>query len=310
MARKQLQDRQSNERDLEEFLDALSLEGRSAHSVRAYRRDLEALLAALPGPLSEVRPADLRDCFRRQQQAGRSPSSINRAIAAARSLCRFLFEEGRLETNPAQALRSIRLGPPLAPKHLTVPEVERLLSLPSPDTPIGRRDRAILMLLYNTGLRVGELCGLGRDDMRLPAEGWGLLQVVGKGRRLRRLPVNRPAADALLAHLADRDDAEPALFLNRSGGRFSVRGIALLVNRYLRAAGVTDRSGPHVLRHTFATHALRARPNLRAVQELLGHAWVTTTQRYTHLEVEDLQDQVADLPANGLHGVGFAPASS
>ena len=95
-----------------------------------------------------------------------------------------------------------------------------------------------------------------------------------------------------------------ALFLNRSSTRFSMRGIALLVNRYFRAAGITDRSGPHVLRHTFATHALRARPNLRAVQELLGHAWVTTTQRYTHLEVEDLQAQVADLTANRGRGVG------
>jgi site-specific recombinase XerD len=247
-----------------------------------------------------VRPADLRDHFRRQLNASRSPSTINRAIAATRSFCRFLFEEGRLETNPAQALRSIRLGPPLAPKHLTVPEVQRLLSLPDTDTPIGRRDYAVLMLLYNTGLRVGELCALSRDDVMLPAEGWGGLQVVGKGRRLHRLPINRPAANALLAYLADRDDTESALFLNRSGNRFSVRGIALLVNRYLRAAGITDRSGPHVLRHSFATHALRARPNLRAVQELLGHAWVTTTQRYTHLEVEDLQAQVAELPANPL----------
>ena len=158
MARKRWHDRQSNEWELEELLGALALEGRSAHSVRAYRRDLEALLAALPGPLDQVRPSDLRECFRRQQQAGRSPSSINRAIAAVRSFYRFLFEEGRLETNPAQALRSIRLGPPLAPKHLTVEEVQRLLSLPSPDTSVGRRDRAIMMLLYNTGLRVGELC--------------------------------------------------------------------------------------------------------------------------------------------------------
>ena len=302
MARRQRQDRRSDAGELEEFLDALALEGRSVNSVRAYRKDLEALLAALPGPLDDVRPADLRDCFRRQQQAGRSPSSINRAIAAVRSLCRFLYEEGRLEMNPAQALRSIRLGPLLAPKHLTVAEMERLLSRPSPDTPTGRRDRAILMLLYNTGLRVGELCALSRQDLHLPEEGWGVLQVVGKGRRLRRLPINRPAADALLAFLADRDDAEPALFLNRSGDRFSVRGIALLVNRCFRAAGITDRSGPHVLRHTFATHALRARPNLRAVQELLGHAWVTTTQRYTHLEVEDLQAQVVDLPANRGRG--------
>jgi site-specific recombinase XerD len=301
MASKRLHGRLSNEWELEEFLGALTLEGRSAHSIGAYRRDLEALVAALPGPLGEVRPANLRDCFRRQQQAGRSPSSINRAIGATRSFCRFLYEEGRLEANPAQALRSIRLGPPLAPKHLTVPEVQRLLAQPDTDTPTGRRDHAVLMLLYNTGLRVGELCALSRDDVVLPVEGWGALQVVGKGRRLHRLPINRPAADALLAYLADRDDAEPALFLNRSQHRFSVRGIALLVNRYLRAAGITDRSGPHVLRHSFATHALRARPNLRAVQELLGHAWVTTTQRYTHLEVEDLQAQVADLPANLIH---------
>jgi integrase/recombinase XerC len=300
MARKRRSGWRSDERELlEGFLGALALEGRSPHSIGAYRRDLEALLAALPGPLEEVRPADLRDHFRQQLGAGRSPSTINRAIAATRSFCRFLYEEGRLEANPAQALRSIRLDPPLAPKHLTVPEVQRLLSLPNAETPTGRRDYAILMLLYNTGLRVGELCALSRGDVMLPAEGWGALQVVGKGRRLHRLPINRPAADALLTYLADREDAEPALFLNRSGYRFSVRGIALLVNRYLRAAGITDRSGPHLLRHTFATHALRARPNLRAVQELLGHAWVTTTQRYTHLEVEDLQAQVAELPANG-----------
>jgi integrase/recombinase XerC len=310
MARKQQHDRRSDKQELEEFLGALALEGRSPHSIGAYRRDLEALLAALPGPLDRVRPADLREHFRRQlataslpqarQQAGRSPSSINRAIGATRSFCRFLFEEGRLNTNPAQALRSIRLGPPLAPKHLTVAEVQRLLSLPDIATHTGRRDRAVLMLLYNTGLRVGELCALSRDDVVLPTEGWGALQVVGKGRRLHRLPINRPAADALLAYLADRNDAEPALFPNRSQRRFSVRGIALLVNRYLRAAGITDRSGPHLLRHTFATHALRARPNIRAVQELLGHAWVTTTQRYTHLEVEDLQEQLIELPGNGL----------
>ncbi|MBN1460049.1 MAG: tyrosine-type recombinase/integrase [Armatimonadetes bacterium] len=298
MARKRQQHGQLGREALEEFLDALALEGRSPHSIGAYRRDLERVLGEVAEPLEEVQPRDLRDIFRRQQQAGRSPSSINRAIGATRSFFRFLFEEGQLKTNPAQALRSIRLGPPLAPKHLTVPEVQRLLSLPDIETPTGRRDFAILMLLYNTGLRVGELCALNREDVRLPLEGWGALQVVGKGRRLHRLPVNRPAADALLAYLAERDDEGPALFLNRSHTRFSVRGIALLVNRYLRAADITDRSGPHVLRHTFATHALRANPNIRAVQELLGHAWVTTTQRYLHLEVEDLQAQVAGLPGN------------
>jgi integrase/recombinase XerD len=151
-----------------------------------------------------------------------------------------------LETDPAQALCSVRLGPPLAPKHPTVAEVQRLLSLPDTGTPTGRRDCAILMLLYSTGLRAGEFCAPNHDDVNLPPEGWGALQVVGKGPQLHRLPINRPATDALLAYLADREDAEQALFVNRNGDRFSVRGIALLVNRYLRAAGITDRSGPHV----------------------------------------------------------------
>jgi integrase/recombinase XerC len=283
---------------LSEFLDALALEGWSPHSVRSYRRDLEPLLAALPARLDQVHPADLRDHFRQQLEAGSAPSTINHAIAAARSFFNFLVDNRLLDSSPAASLRSIRVGPSLAPKHLTVEEVDRLLAEPRVETPTGVRDLALLTFLYNTGVRVGELCALNRADVQLPAEGWGQVQLVGKGRRLRWVPINRPAREALAAYLADRDDDCPALFLNRSGKRFSVRGVALLVNRYLRAAGITDRSGPHVLRHTFATHALRAHHNLRAVQELLGHSWVTTTQRYTHLEVEDLQDQVAEMPAN------------
>jgi site-specific recombinase XerC len=155
MARRQRHDRQSNQRELEEFLGALALEGRSAHSVRSYRRDLEALLVALPGPLDRVRPADLRECFRHQQQAGRSPSSINRAIAATRSFCRFLWEEGRLESNPAQALRSIRLGPPLAPKRLTVEEAQHPVSLADAAAPTSRRGHAALKAACNTRLRAG-----------------------------------------------------------------------------------------------------------------------------------------------------------
>lgn len=215
MARRTRQQQLSDAELVEEFLGALTLEGKSSHSIGAYRRDLEALLASLSAPLGEARPTDLRDHFRRQQQVSHAPATINRAIGAVRSFYRFLYEEGRLETNPAQALRSIRLGPTLAPKHLTVPEVQRLLSQPDTTMPTGRRDYAILMLLYNTGLRVGELCALNRDDVSLPAEGWGALQVIGKGRRLHRLPINRPAADALLAYLADRDDAEPARVLGR-----------------------------------------------------------------------------------------------
>jgi site-specific recombinase XerD len=289
---------------LDEFLDALALEGRSRHSVRAYRRDLEALLAAIPHRLDQVHPADLREHFRAQQQAGRSPSSINRAIAAARSFFNFLVDNRVLDTSPAISLRSIRLGPSLAPKHLTVEEVDRLLAQPRADTPTGVRDLALLAFLYNTGLRVGELCALNRADVQLPPDGWGQVQLVGKGRRLRWVPLNSHARRTLEDYLGKRQDDNPALFLNRSGQRFSVRGVALLVNRYLRRIGVTDRSGPHLLRHTFATHALRARPNLRAVQELLGHSSVTTTQRYTHMDADDLRQQVGDLPGNRFRPLG------
>jgi site-specific recombinase XerD len=283
---------------LAEFLDALALEGRSQHSVRSYRRDLEPLLAALPARLDRVHPADLREHFRAQQQAGHAPSSINHAIAAARSFFNFLLDNRVVDSSPATSLRSIRVGPSLAPKHLTVEEVERLLAEPEVDTPSGVRDLALLTFLYNTGLRVGELCALNRADVQLPVDGWGQVQLVGKGRRLRWVPVNAEARRALEDYLGARDDDNPALFLNRSGQRFSVRGVALLVNRYLRRIGITDRSGPHLLRHTFATHALRARPNLRAVQELLGHSSVTTTQRYTHMDADDLRQQVAEMPGN------------
>ena len=285
---------------LSEFLDALALEGRSPHSVRSYRRDLEPLLAALPARLDEVHPADLREHFRAQQQAGRAPSSINHAIAAARSFFNFLLDNRVLDSSPAMGLRSIRVGPTLAPKHLSVEEVDSLLAEPQLETPTGVRDLALLAFLYNTGLRVGELCSLNRADIQLPEDGWGQVQLVGKGRRLRWVPINAHARRVLEDYLAQRQDDNPALFLNRGGKRFSVRGVALLVNRYLRRIGITDRSGPHLLRHTFATHALRARPNLRAVQELLGHSSVTTTQRYTHMDADDLRQQVADMPGNGF----------
>jgi site-specific recombinase XerD len=298
MARGRRQRRRTSEQWLEEFLGALTLEGRSVHSVRSYRRDLEPLLAALRIPLEDVVPVDLREHFRQRLAAGRAPSTVNHAIAAARSFFSFLVDNRVLDTSPAIALRSIRVGPSLAPKCLSVEEVEQLLARPRADTPTGVRDLALLTFLYNTGVRVGELCALSRADVQLPAEGWGQVQLVGKGRRLRWVPLNAAARRTLDAYLARREDEHPALFLNRSGARFSVRGVALLVNRYLQRIGVTDRSGPHLLRHTFATHSLRARPNLRAVQELLGHSSVTTTQRYTHMSADDLREQVAELPAN------------
>jgi site-specific recombinase XerD len=168
MAKKSQKERDANEKLMEEFLDALALEGRSQHSLRSYRTDLTSVLAANTGPLSEMRTADLREHFRQRLATGLAPSTVNHAMAATKSFVRFLPEEGHLETDPTQTLRAIRIGQSLAPKHLTVAEVERLLSIPDTATPTGRRDYAVLMVLYNTGLRVGELCSLNRDDVQLP----------------------------------------------------------------------------------------------------------------------------------------------
>jgi integrase/recombinase XerD len=246
------------------------------------------------------RELDLREHFRQQLAAGRAPSTVNHAIAATRSFVSLLVDNRVLDTSPALALRSIRAGPSLAPKCLSVEEVEQLLAQPQTDMPTGVRDQALLTFLCNTGLRVGELCAPDRDDVQLPEDGWGQAQLVGRGRRLRWVPLNASARRMLEAYLAQRHDEHPGLFLNRSGERFSVRGVALPVNRYLRRIGITDRSGPHLLRHTFAAHALRARPNLRAVQELLGHSSVMATQRHAHMSAEDLRWQVVELPGRGV----------
>ncbi len=283
---------------VEEFLTHLVVEkGRSANTLAAYRRDLRRYTDALPGPVEAATPADVRDHLANLQTAGLSRTSTNRALAAIRGLHRFLFVE-ELSSNDPTADVDAHTLPRGLPRALTEPEVERLLATITGDDPPSRRDRALVELLYGTGMRIGELVGLSIDDLDLDA---ALVRVTGKGDKQRLLPVGRMATEALIAWLeaGGRPEFEPevwgsreaerALFLNRRGGRLSRQGAWGVVRKYALQAGVADRLSPHVLRHSCATHMLDHGADLRTVQELLGHASLTTTQLYTKVSTDLLQ---------------------
>jgi integrase/recombinase XerD len=227
---------------------------------------------------------------------------VSRALVAVRSLHRFLADEGVLDLDPGAAVEVPRV-PAGLPKALSEAEVTRLLDAVVGDDPWARRDRAVLEVLYGTGLRISELVGLSLPDVDL--EG-ALLRVFGKGAKERVVPVGRCALDALGAWLgaggrgaveperwARRGDAE-AVFLNRRGGRLSRQGAWGIVTRHGDTAGLTGRLSPHVLRHSCATHMLDHGADIRAVQELLGHASISTTQVYTLVSAERLSQVYAD----------------
>lgn len=216
-----------------------------------------------------------------------------RALSAVRGLFRFACREGVLDTNPATAVRTPKQPRPL-PRHLRPGEVETLLEAASGEEPLARRDRALLEMLYATGLRVGELVSLDWPDVDLSGR---VLRVMGKGGKERMVPFGRPATKALRAWGADWEEirghrdstpGEDPIFLNHRGGRLTARSVRRILDRYVDAAAVASGVHPHTLRHTFATHLLEQGADLRAIQELLGHSSLSTTQQYTHLEVERL----------------------
>jgi integrase/recombinase XerC len=226
-------------------------------------------------------------------EQGYARSTIARRLAAVRSWCRFLCRQGLLTTNPAVGLRGPRQDKKL-PHFLSQEEIVRLLQGPSTDTPLGKRDRAILETVYSAGLRVSELTGLDIDDLDLEA---GIAVVRGKGRRERLALLGPPAAAALAewltarAGLCDGKAARHnALFVNKNGTRLSTRSVGRLLEKYLAGAGLDPRSSPHTLRHSFATHLLDAGADIRSVQELLGHRSLGTTQIYTHVSTQRLRD--------------------
>ncbi len=286
--------------EVEELLSWLRVEkGRSPTTLTAYRGDLRRYwgwLAPRGQTLDAVGEEDVTAYVAHLRSEGRAPSSVKRALVAVRALHRFLAREGSAPADPASevALPRVSRG---VPRALTEDEVETLLATVVGDDALARRDRAILELLYGTGLRISELVGLSVTDVDREA---ALLRAFGKGARERIVPVGRLALDAVDAWLAPpgraalaptqwarRADAD-ALLLNRRGGRLSRQGAWGVVRKHGEAAGLGDRLTPHVLRHSCATHMLDHGADVRAVQELLGHASISTTQIYTLVSADRL----------------------
>ena len=280
---------------IEHFRDHLTFErGLSDLTVDAYDRDVQRLVSFLeargrthPRTVSYL---DIRDHIYGLQDAGLKATSIRRFIAAARTYFLFLHEEGQLDEDPTERIESPKTGRKL-PVFLAQDEVVRLIESPSIADRAYWRDRAILELLYATGIRVSELITARISSLDLEE---GLLQVFGKGSRQRIIPMGRPAAVAVECYLRevrpnlDRGSAGGVLFLNRRGRPLSRMAIWNLVRDAAERCGIQTKVSPHVLRHTFATHLLEGGADLEVVQKLLGHADISTTQIYTHLDREYL----------------------
>jgi integrase/recombinase XerC len=271
------------------FLEYLAAErGASPHTLRGYAADLREFSRVLADEgVAGVAGADaraVRAYAARLYERGLSKTSIARKLASIRSCFRFLTRRGVVERNPARQVRTPRL-PRRLPSFLPKDESKELLDRPSVPTPTGRRDQAILELLYATGLRVAECCGLDVDDLD---RGQETVRVLGKGNKERIVPVGEAALEAVEAYLAMRGGGKGPLFTNARGGRLTVRSAYRVVRRQAVAAGLTRRVTPHTLRHTFATHMLGEGADLRLIQELLGHSRLSTTQRYTHVSPEQL----------------------
>jgi integrase/recombinase XerD len=279
------------------FIDYLTFErGLADHSVRAYLGDVEKLVAFLdergirePEGLTHL---ELREYVFHMKDRGLAPSSIQRALSSLRAYFAFLVEEEVVEADPTERLESPRSLRRL-PRVLTRDEVVGLLESPAQDHPMYWRDRAILELLYATGIRVSELLGLRTGDLDLDER---LIRVKGKGSKERIVPFGTAAAQAVERYLRevrpglDQGGSQGAVFLNKRGKGLSRMTIWNLVRDAVERTGLEKKVSPHTLRHSFATHLLEGGADLAVVQELLGHADISTTQIYTHLDRDYLQD--------------------
>lgn len=288
------------EQGLAEFLTHLSLEkNASTQTVKSYREDLTQTLTFARERLKKgaIGPEDwttrlLRSFVAWLHEHNYAKTTIARRLAAVRSFGKFLCRQGVLGQNPASSLHSPRLDRKL-PHFLTLADIHKLLAAPGTDTWAGRRDRAILEVLYSAGIRVSELVGLDLDHVDLND---GIVTVRGKGKRERLALLGPEAVRAVRDWYEDRcvvlgrnrKDSE-ALFLNKDGGRLTTRSVGRLLAKYLQIAGLDPRTSPHTLRHSFATHMLDAGADIRGVQELLGHKSLTTTQVYTHVTTQRLR---------------------
>jgi integrase/recombinase XerD len=280
--------------DIEDFLASLTSDrGLSPRTVSAYRSDLRHYAEHLDGePASESAVASFMQALQRR---GLAASTIGRRMAAVRQFHRFLVAEGRSETDPTTMIETPR-RPRTLPKALTVDEVFRLIDAPDPATVVGRRDRAVLEFMYATGCRVSEAVDL--DELDLDLEG-ATVVLTGKGDRQRMVPLGRMASDAIRSWLPDRASLRSpvsgsALFLSLKGRRLTRQTIWTIVHRHAMQAGIPAANvSPHVLRHSAATHMVEGGADLRTVQELLGHASISTTQIYTRVSPQHLLEVYA-----------------
>lgn len=317
---------------LKAFLDHLALNRHlSPHSVRAYTSDVEQYLARTAATrgrklsalaLDDLDAESVRTFVVELNRAAQARASVARKLSGVRAFLRYLVRAGLLAHDPSGGAVAPKLDRTV-PRHLSEADMTALLETPDTATPLGRRDRAMLELFYASGLRLSELVGLDLEDLHLPAR---MARVLGKGGKERLLPFNRSAEQALRQWLPDREGIRRAhprpaaplpgvrtrlgearatgrgradragrepVFVNARGGRLTGRSVHRLVTRYVRQCSTRAGISPHALRHSFATHLLQRGADLRTIQELLGHARLTTTERYTHVNAAQLKDVYA-----------------
>jgi integrase/recombinase XerC len=295
------------QKHIDDFIRHLKYErNASAHTLRNYLSDLAQFYDHLAPadkdgrrrevPIQEIDNLTIREYMATLYEQNRKKSSIHRKVAALRTFFRYLCREGILEVNPATLVSSPRVERKL-PNHLTIEQMVRFIETPETETVLGRRDRAILELLYASGLRVSELVGLNLTDIDFENL---TIRVKGKGRKVRIIPFGTHAKAALQAYLAVRGEllleAEPdridpnAVFFNYQGTRITTRSVGRMIDKYVKMCTDLHHISPHSLRHSFATHLLDAGADMRAIQELLGHARLSTTQQYTHVTMDRLME--------------------
>jgi integrase/recombinase XerC len=294
------------EQFIEQFLEHLRYERNvSSHTLRNYSSDLEQFLDFLAPAdpttgkrttpeVSSIDHLTIREWLASLHSAQKKKASIARKLAALRTFFQFLVREGMLELNPAKLVATPKREKKL-PKHLSIEEAVRFIESPDPETDLGKRDRAMLELMYATGVRVAELTTLNLADVDFRNQ---LVRVTGKRRKQRIVPFGDPAGVAIRSYLDVRDKFllnapiskrdEEALFLNYQGTRITTRSVGRMVEKYIRICAGMHNISPHALRHSFATHLLDSGADLRDIQELLGHARLSTTQVYTHVSMEKL----------------------
>ncbi len=284
-----------NERELEAFLDYARVEkGLASNSIASYRRDLIEFLSFLRRKgknLGRVRREDIRGFLGSLYARGLGARSVARHLVAVRTFFRFLAQEGKVANDPAREVESPRLGQSL-PKYLASEEIDALLRQPDPSTPAGARDKAMLELLYATGMRVSELVRLRWEDFEINL---GVVRCRGKGSKERLIPVGKSALGAVEDYARmgrprlAKTPGVPFFFVNHRGGPLSRVGFWKILAGYGRLAGITTRLTPHLVRHSFATHLLERGADLRSIQLMLGHSNISTTQVYTHVLKERLK---------------------